>query len=333
MNFRYYTPTENKDSLLEKGRVSFTEQGLLMDWSACGFALNFSGSGISFTFEPYHEAQPVYVLTILDGIRRKFAITDGSERLILDCADGVHTLTFLRLSEGGVPLVCNMIRVSSENGESSPVLLPPPAAKPRRIVFFGDSITCGYGNLADPTGDYRTSEQDPTRAYAYRCAELLGADAELVSISGQGIVRNCNGDIGTLIPVFYAWQSRALMTPCDFADQPDVVVINAGTNDTGGKVSKEDFYSGCVGFLRDLRKAYPKAEIVWYYGLMGLWYDETLAKVQADIGEEIGHFTYLPVEPIYGRPGEVAAHGHPSVEGDERGAQVLANKIRALMNW
>ena len=334
MFFTYITPDKTCDRLLELGRVTRTDDGLLMDWSACGFSLRFAGSGISFAFMPHRADMPVYVMAILDGIRTKFAVDSGFERFMLACEDGEHTLSFLRLSEGGDPLVCREIRITAENGQSAPALLPPPAPKERRIVYFGDSITCGYGNLGDPRSGFYTCEEDPTLAYAYRSAELCDADAELVSISGQGVVLNCNGDIGTPIPTFYKWQSRTLQTPCDFSLQPDVVVVNAGTNDGGaGHVSQEAMFEGACAFVKNLRLAYPKAEIVWFYGLMGEVYGEALTKAEAVLADTDARFTYVPCDMIYGKPGEVGANGHPSVEGAERGAQVLAAKIKEIMNW
>ena len=335
MQFCDYSVNQSARYLRTEGRVLLTAEGLLMDWSAAGFTVRFRGSGVTLYFARFCDMQPICGMAILDGVRYHFASADGTSPLILDCPAGEHTLTFLRLSEGGVRLLCTMIRVTALYGDAYPELLPPPAPLKRKLTFFGDSITCGYGNCGDPYTGFLTWEEDPTRGYAYRTAELLSAEAELVSISGQGIVKNCNGEIGTPIPQFWCQQIRTCGIPYDTHRQPDAVVINAGTNDGGGRVTQEEFYVGAEAFLRTLRRAYPEAEIVWFYGLMGLYYDETLDRLFRTLAPELGHMTYLPVSPIYEHveDGEIGANGHPSVEGAERGAQVLSAKLKELLGW
>lgn len=342
MQITYYPVTQCAPYLRTEGRVTMTAEGLLMDWSAAGFTFRFRGNGVTLFFQRFRDMQPICGLALLDGVRYPFASADGTAPLVLNCETGEHTLTFLRLSEGGVRFLCRVIRISSPAGDDAPAgapapaLLAPPAPKTRKLTFFGDSITCGYGNCGDETsGGFLTWEEDPTRGYAYRTAELLDAEAELVCISGQGIVKNCNGDMGNPIPRFWCRQNLSYDTPYDTHRQPDAVIINAGTNDCGGRVTHEEFYAGAEAFLRELRRAYPDAEIVWFYGLMGLYYDETLKRLIETLAPELGHLTYLPADPIYNhaQEGEIGANGHPSVEGAERGARQLSAKLSELLGW
>lgn len=328
------------DCIRPEGRVTINGNGLLMDWSACGFTVNFNGCAVNLHFGSYRADQPVIVLAVLDGVRSKYSISDGNETVTVECADikgnrsESHTLTLLRLSEGGVPLYCRQLDVISRYDGVSPELAARPAEKKRRIVFFGDSITCGYGNLGvEGEPGFRTWEEDPTLAYAYLTAEELGAAAEIVSISGQGIVRNCNGDVDTPIPLFFRWQSRTLRTEHDFARQPDAVVVNAGTNDWGGAVTDEEFDAGAEAFLRDLRKCYPSAPVVWFYGLMGDRYDAVLRNVTEKLNAEIGGIYYLPADIIIGHAGNFGANGHPSFEGAQRGALILGTKLCEILHW
>ena len=323
------TPAEIFSSCKPMGRISCTDDGILCDWSASGFSINVRANGIVLDFAPYQGDQPAYVGVIVDGVKQVHALSDCICRIVVPMTDGVHTVTVLRLSEGGV-LYCKAVRLSAPFGGDAPALLPPPARKNRRIVFFGDSITCGFGNMGDLSCPFLTSEEDPTAAYAYRCAELMGADAELVSISGQGIVRDCSGNTGIPIPKFFLWQSRCLRTPHTFADDADFVVVNAGTNDNGGGVTDEEFHDGAKAFIEDLRAHYPRAKLVWYYGLMGLRYDAVLRALEAELAQTPAAFTYLPVRQIARAAGEVGACWHPTVEGDERGAAELAAMLNRM---
>lgn len=334
MQFQYYSMNSSAQYLRTEGRITMAEDGLAMTWSACGFSLRFRGSGIVLTFAPFREMQPIFALAVLDGVRHYTVFSDGNEPVILDCAPGEHTLTFLRLSEGCTPLVCTGFRISSMAKDKTPAVLPSPEAYKRKLTFFGDSITCGYGVCSSASsGQFLTWEEDATRAYAYRTAEMLGAEAEIVSISGQGVVKNCMGFVDTPIPTFWCHQNRILSDPYDESRQPDAVIVNAGTNDCGGGVTKEEFYAGAEAFLRRLRSAYPAAEIVWFYGLMSLEYDDVLRAVTEKLQPELGHITYLPTAMIYDRPEEIGANGHPSAEGAERAARELSDKLKELLAW
>ena len=110
----------------------------------------------------------------------------------------------------------------------------------------------------------------------------------------------------------------------------DFVVVNAGTNDCGGGVTDEEFHDGAKAFLLDLRSHYPTAKLVWYYGLMGLRYDAVLRALETELAQTEAAFSYLSVRPISRTAGEIGAVWHPSVEGDERGAAVLAAHLHSL---
>ena len=331
MKFLTVSPKELFSSCKQMGRITLADDGILCDWSASGFSVNVRANGAVLDFAPYHADQPVYIAVCVDGLKQIHALSDCVTRVVVPMVYGAHTVTVLRLSEGASPLYCTSLRLSSPFGGEASALLAPPEKKSRRVVFFGDSITCGFGNTGETTSPYLTSEQDPTEAYAWKCAELLDADAELVSISGQGIVRNCNGAVDTPIPTFFGWQSRHLRTPHDFSQDVDFVVVNAGTNDNGGGVTDEEFHDGAKAFLLDLRAHYPTAKIVWYYGLMGLRYDAVLRALEEELSETASSFTYLPVRQITYEAGEIGAVWHPSVEGDVRGAAELAAALYRMM--
>ena len=93
-------------------------------------------------------------MTIVDGVETITPLSTGREVVLLEqLGGGSHTLTFRRLSEGDNPIKVASLSVFGEDCG----FLPPPAAPEKRIEFFGDSITCGFGDLgeaADP--DFRT---------------------------------------------------------------------------------------------------------------------------------------------------------------------------------
>ena len=210
--------------------------------------------------------------------------------------------------------------------------IQPTAPKDMKIEFIGDSITCGYGVLAEPTvTGYTTFEQDSTMAYAYMTAEKLNASGRYEAISGQGILCNCNGEKALEITKFYRWTLRD-ETPWDFSLwTPDVVVVNAGTNDSWGGVDSAAFGAKADEFLRELREVYPDALLIWAYGMMDVRFTDTLTAVVAALGDE--RVRFLPLAPIDLKNGDVGGGGHPNVNASIRVSDLLAKTIKNELGW
>ncbi len=311
------------------GRTIYTENDALsLCWSLSGFGVRFKGKSAMLHFDTFEGEQPVYVLVKLDGVSTKYAIATGKEKILLeDLSEDVHTMEFRRLSADGEPplLVAGM----SLEGE----FLDPPELPSLRVEFFGDSITCGYGNLGGPEEKaFYTFEQDPTKSFAGLTGAKLGADFRIVAISGNGVVKNWRGLTGTPIPEFFYWASKRGRVPHDFTSWiPHVVVINAGTNDGGGKVPDDEFYEGADKFLDAVREKYPDAHIFWLYGMMGLRYDEVLASLFEKRGMTDDKLCYIPVRPIREFPDETGSNGHPNVKANVRAAEILTEAIRKAL--
>ena len=106
-------------------------------------------------------------------------------------------------------------------------------------------------------------------------------------------------------------------------------MINAGTNDNGGRVTDEDFYRESDKFLSRVREVYPDAQIIWLYGMMGLRYKAVLDKVISEKNDPKMHF--LPVACITDEADEKGAVGHPNEKGQKRAAKALIEKISSLI--
>ena len=145
-------------------------------------------------------------------------------------------------------------------------LLPPPAWPERRLLFIGDSVTCGeYDERFPPENDRSARTTDAGRSYGMLLARWLHAQAHLVSYGGRGITRNWDGNTNVnTLPVFFP---RAL--PDDPAStwdqakyQPDVVVINDGTDLDSGPMDAAKFTDAYAGLVTTVRKTYPGAYIL-----------------------------------------------------------------------
>ena len=296
----------DESGYLPIGRSRIRDGALAVYWPNSGFSVRFKARSAIVSFKPFSSGAPLYLKAFLDGKATKHTVATGDEKLLFESLDdGEHTLTLLRVSESIDALRIESVTLLGENA----AFLDPPAEKERRIEFFGDSITCGYGVLAEPTvTGYTTFEQDSTMAYAYMTAEKLNASGRYEAISGQGILCNCNGEKALEITKFYRWTLRD-ETPWDFSLwTPDVVVVNAGTNDSWGGVDSAAFGAKADEFLRELREVYPDALLIWAYGMMDV------------------KFTDM-------KNGDVGGGGHPNVNASIRVSDLLAKTIQNELGW
>jgi lysophospholipase L1-like esterase len=158
-------------------------------------------------------------------------------------------------------------------------LLAPPAPRPLRLEFYGDSITAGACNGDIGTDQYEDlSTHDGTRAYGALTAEALGADYIGTAVSGIGITATWDQLLMPQVWNRYAPRLDAPVAPPD-ARAPDVVLVNLGQNDFGfphsqGRPMARDFAPRYLAFVRELRTRYPHAKLVLMIGGMTAWQEE-----------------------------------------------------------
>ena len=112
--------------------------------------------------------------------------------------------------------------------------------------------------------------------------------------------------------------------------QPDVMILNCGTNDVPGGTTEEIMYREGAKLLDKVRHAYPNAVILWMYGMMNANFKNILQKLIDDRRQDDGKLYFLPVDDIYGKKDEVGAVGHPNVNASVRVSRKLAGFIRKL---
>lgn len=153
-------------------------------------------------------------------------------------------------------------------------LLSSPAAKPSlKIAVLGDSIST-FANYSEDTGtEYypRGNVQSVRQTWWYIVAEMLG-DTENIAVSA--INRTAFYDFGEDLPPVYA---DARITRLGVNGSPDIVFINAGTNDGFAAQNTNIVYTeditalnalanstvkGIALTIRKIQNAYPAAKIV-----------------------------------------------------------------------
>lgn len=102
-----------------------------------------------------------------------------------------------------------------------------PLAAPLNLLIYGDSITEGVRTLGEFAAN-DTDRNDATLGWAHRLGDLLGAEVGIVGFGAQGLAGGGSGNVpalGTSWNLLYAGTARS------FTPQPDLILLNIGTND------------------------------------------------------------------------------------------------------
>ena len=265
--------------------------------------------------------------------------------------------TTLKVFESDVPEKCivSIVKLSEQSHSYVGVknihavteygIIPTPERE-RKIEFIGDSITCGYGVDAPNEGyDFSTETEDGSKTYAALVGKALNADVNIVAWSGIGVY-SCytSGDEPSqwkLISGIYGnTDTMHTNKKWDFSKwQPDVVVINAGTNDkswTKGIDQRVDtFGSAYYDLICQVREKNPDAYIICSLGAMGNdlmpEIEEQVAAYSANTGDY--HITTFEFANQNGYRDGYGADYHPSAKTHQKMADKLAPFIAELMNW
>ena len=276
---------------------------------------------------------------MIDSETETFEVLDSSSEQTVD-------VKIVKLSES--PMSTLSITDISIDGHGE----APAAENEHFIEFVGDSITCGYGvDDEDRNHHFSTKTEDVTKAYAYKTAELLGSDYSMVSYSGYGIISGYSDGSRKVseqaLPQYYeklgySWSSNGDFKPSEidwrFERQPDVVVINLGTNDASYCQNKEDrreeYRNEYVNFLKTVRKDNPGATVICALGIMGKDLCGDVIKVVNAYKDETGdeNVYYFEFDNQSEADG-IAADWHPTEATHSKAADKLAGKIKEVMGW
>ena len=197
-----------------------------------GVALRVRFEGTSLAMRADATTPDVYFdVTVDGGPPRVLRLSSGTGDTVLaqGLPRGTHTVELVHRNE-----TWQGVAGSSGSGRTGASLEPEPRPA-RRLLFVGDSVTCGE-NVDRAVGACRkdASHWNAAGSYGMRLAGALGAEAHLVCYGGRGLVRDWQGRTDVLnAPRFFdlavpeedgpAWDHAAWA--------PDVVVVSLGTND------------------------------------------------------------------------------------------------------
>jgi len=191
-----------------------------------------------------------------------------------------------------------------------------------RIEFLGDSITEGVNVWpARPGMDTVCWREDGRLGFASQTAQALGAEWRQVGFGRQGLLIGGNGGVPVASSAFnFIYQG----VPRD-SWQPDLVVINQGTNDMAANPAT--FRAAYLTFLATVRAGYPAAKIAALRPFGGFLAADIKAAVDARTAAGDARVFYIDTTGWLVAPGDFTDTLHPNVQGSTKAAQALTAAI------
>ncbi|MBQ4140227.1 MAG: hypothetical protein IJD70_02720 [Clostridia bacterium] len=322
------------------GRTYSKDGEHYFNWSSSGFEFTFKGSGAraEIISNAPGGGNTAYIKVFINGFEMPdIPLTKAKQTVTL--AEGldpnnIYTIRVVKRSNARSSTAA-LLSIKLNDGEK----LPPPAEKTRLIEFVGDSITVGYSASAEAStsSSWSTATEDGTKTYSEYVAKAFDADYNVIAVSGRGIARNYGNTTERLIPLLYASLDDYNLegVKYDFKRQADVIVINAGTNDSSGSVTglhPNDFKAALKTFLLDVRAKNPNAEIIYAYGMMGAGFLAQMKQVVDELraaGDT--HITFLKLDQCKGA--ELGIASHPTADAYVSRGDAIIELIENLTGW
>lgn len=364
---RHYQPTEPEIHILGRTR---TGNPLPLFWTASGLEFLTDGGELWFELESDYESMEEWVRIEVDGFcLQRLIVPKGRSRLCAFRGFPAGTMRRVRLLKEVQPMREDEKRCLLVHGLDCDGKLYPVPDGACRIEFVGDSLSAGVGLAGAPClVGAGPAVYGLDGNYALLTAEHFQADFRILAQCGWGAHCSCYNDFIQIMPRYYE-QICGVLTGDhnrelgafernDFsAWQPDLVVVNLGSNDgfavdrpawvdpqdgsshrmvsrpCGGleEQSALRFEGSVKDFLRKLRRLNPDAYLLWVYGMcehrMAPYLETAVREYREESGDEKADFLLLPAtNPLW-----VGSENHPGKKEHALAAEVLIDRAEGIL--
>ena len=306
------------------------------EWSGSTITAGFEGTEIGITLKilrngPYGD-NDYFNVTVDNGKPYVLKITKGTDRYTLASGlkKGYHTVVVTKRTEGPFGALIQFEGFDYGSGKAAPA----PARRERRIEIYGDSISAGYGNEGEGSG-FRLEEENADLTYASITAKNLNAEYTAIALSGHGVHKSLSQSTTEVTPKYFDRNLYKTSGNYRFTQpDPDVVIINLGTNDYAIGVTDAEYYESYMDFIAKIRRKYRDAYIVvttcgGTNRPLDVLQQIVDARKEKYGDEKIGRFigVFEDVDGAFG------ADGHPSVYGHTQLADQLTEYLKEKLGW
>lgn len=349
------------------GRTTGCLSPLSLFWTGSGIELNVGATQLWIEIESGYDAHEPWIAIVVDGVAvSRFMVLEGKHWICVFKEMNKDVIKNIRLVKETQALnedPKSFLQLHSIrcDGEFIPV-----EDRPYKIEFIGDSITSGEGAIgAKKEDDWIMMWFSAIQNYSYMVSEAVNADSRIISQSGWGVFTSYDNNPNKSMAKHYEKvcgflngelnKSLGAFNDNDFTSwQPDIVVINLGTNDEGafnspmwrdevtgkthkqrknmdGSYNNEDlakFEEAVSDFLFKLRTYNHNAHLLWVYGMLGNnmmpAIKRGLEAYQLKTGDRNVSFLLLPNTTEE----TVGARYHPGRLSHKKAAKVIAEHIK-----
>ncbi|MCH4190711.1 MAG: SGNH/GDSL hydrolase family protein [Butyrivibrio sp.] len=352
------------------GRTTRERNPLTLFWTGAALELNMRASELWVEVRSDYDTYEVWMDIVINHVlTQRFMVPRGRSRLCvyrMMNAEEVRNVRIIRDTQAMSDDPGTRLQILKLATDGSFESVPEPQIK---LEFIGDSITSGEGATgARSEQDWISGCFSAVDNYAFMTAAALNAEYHSISQSGWGIHCAWDGNTYHAIPKYYEQicgllqgsENRRLgaFEHWDFASwQPDVIIMNLGTNDAGsfdqpdwtdpqtgithtmrrdadGRMDKEDlavFEQDACRFLKLLRKCNPESHIIWCYGMLGNELMPAIRMAAKSYAGESGDDRVEVLELPDTQGDGFGARSHPGHQSHTRTAEVLIQEIRRIL--
>jgi lysophospholipase L1-like esterase len=326
------------------GRVDRNDPGRVrMGYPGVTWRLRFEGGSLAMRVGC--DTSNGHLAVLVDGGEPRIVrLQKGESELVLasGLASGPHTVEVVNRTETWMGVVGVRGFLLAPGG----TLLAPAPWPSRRMLFVGDSVTCGERIDRQPGETEPFASSNGLLSFGMLLARRFDAQAHLVCYGGRGLVRDWRGrrDVWTGPQLFDLAVPDELGPPAwdHTLYTPDVVFVSLGTNDfnlaIGPLPEREEFVAAYVRFVRAIRARHPAAHVFLSEG--AIVNDEAdpkrpqktvLREYLAETARRLGDArVHLAFSRHY--PGD-AENAHPTKEQHAAMARDLEPVIREAVGW
>lgn len=359
------------DNLKVHGRTTGQLSPLTLFWTGSAIELNAKGSELWIEVEAHYSSYEPWITILINSVPvSRQMITEGRRWICVfrgmngDVVKNVRVVKDVQAMSGdpGCRLQIHAVKFDGE--------LLPVEERPYKIEFIGDSITSGEGAIgAKQEADWIPMWFSALDNYTAMTAGALNADYRVISQSGWGVLTSWDNNPNNNIPAYYE-QVCGLLTGTDNEElgaherndfdawQPDVVVVNLGTNDGGAFYSPEwrdeatgvtykqrlqedgsynvddlaAFEAAAMQFLVKLRRHNQNGQIVWAYGMLGTPMLPAITRAVDAYVQQSGDGKLSICELPNTTDATIGARSHPGKLAHQQAAEVLAIHIQQRLS-
>lgn len=256
---------------------------------------------------------------------------EASYELASGLPQGEHQIRLTRLTES-FAVVSSLLSDPVVDGK----LLSAPAAREKRLLVIGDSITAGYGvEGPDQHCHYEAKTSNQQLTYAALAANRLNADLHAIAWSGIGVWRS----YGEKTPANPSMLVRYQRTLADDANsrwdsrryQPDAILINLGTNDYWEGSVSDDYRANMKTLIAMVQQDYAHKPVYLIVSPMlgGAQRESQKIILGSLTGKGVQLVDLGKIEPQDG----LGCDWHPNKITNQRMGDALVARLKADLNW